>query len=315
MVVDGSPTDGTVLTLTHWPGFPSPEGLERDLSAEMAFAYLRDDRDLHSAAQAVSNNHFDQDGLVGVFALVEPEAALAREPMLVDIASAGDFGTYAERGAARASMVIARWANDERADLPDAYEDRAGVLYEEALGRLPELCDHPDRYRDLWEEEDATLSQSEELVASDAVTIDEHHEIDLAVFDVPASLELAGGHRFAGQWTMGLHPMAINNATSCGAILVRQGQRYDMTYRYESWVQYRTRQVRPRRDLSLLAATLTSEEASGGTWVYDGSGGLTPRLHLADDGESTLTPDRYLELLTSYLLSAPPNWDPYAPKE
>ena len=32
-----SPTDGTVLTVTHWPGYPPPEEVAADTSAEMAF--------------------------------------------------------------------------------------------------------------------------------------------------------------------------------------------------------------------------------------------------------------------------------------
>ena len=37
VVVDGSPNEGTVLTLTHWPGITQPAGLAADLSAQMAF--------------------------------------------------------------------------------------------------------------------------------------------------------------------------------------------------------------------------------------------------------------------------------------
>ena len=40
VVVDGSAQPGTVLVLSHWPGMPTPEPLRRDLSAEIAFAYL-----------------------------------------------------------------------------------------------------------------------------------------------------------------------------------------------------------------------------------------------------------------------------------
>ena len=40
VVIDGSPNEGTVLTLTHWPGFPQPDGFQFDLSAEMAYHHL-----------------------------------------------------------------------------------------------------------------------------------------------------------------------------------------------------------------------------------------------------------------------------------
>jgi hypothetical protein len=56
VVVDGSPTTGTVLCLSHWPGIASPPGFQADLSAQMAFAYL-EAYDRHDPATAVSNNH------------------------------------------------------------------------------------------------------------------------------------------------------------------------------------------------------------------------------------------------------------------
>ena len=44
IVVDGSPTGGTVLCLTHWPHIESPARYRGDLSAEMAFRYAEDRR-------------------------------------------------------------------------------------------------------------------------------------------------------------------------------------------------------------------------------------------------------------------------------
>ena len=40
VILDGSPTDGTVLTVTHWPGYPPPEVVAADTSGEMAFRLL-----------------------------------------------------------------------------------------------------------------------------------------------------------------------------------------------------------------------------------------------------------------------------------
>ncbi len=66
--------------------------------------------------------------------------------------------------------------------------------------------------------------------------------------------------------------MAINGATERGAVLTLRGNHYELAYRYESWVQFRSRPVRPRVDLAPLAERLNAEEAeAGGTarWVAD----------------------------------------------
>jgi hypothetical protein len=316
VVVDGSPTDGTVLTLTHWPGYPPPEGLGRDLSAQMAFAYQTSGVDLHSPATLVSNNHFDQDGLVSIFALARPEAALTRRALLEDVAGAGDFGCFTSRTAARISMALAAFADDQRSPLAlmDDYPARTGQLYSELLGLLPDMCDHIDTYQDLWGEEDAALTESERLIASGQVKIIEYPEVDLAVVDVPDRVHLSGGHLFAHQWAEGVHPMAIHNATGCYALLVRQGHCYQFRYRYESWVQYRSRPVPARRDLSGLAAELTALEPSGAEWAYEGSGSLTPTLRLTGTETSRVGPDDFLDRLIGALESGPANWDPFQPR-
>ncbi len=315
VIVDGSPAAGTVLCLSHWPGIDSPPEFAADLSAEMAFSYLGA-FDHHGPAEVVSNNHFDQDGLVGVFALVAPAEALARRDLLVEVARAGDFAVTASRTAARVSMVLSAYADPDRSPLrlPADYGTATGVLYEELLGRLPEVCDRPERYCELWGEEDATLRASEAVLAAGGVTITEVPDIDLAVVEVPERAPSGGGHRFGGQWVSGLHPMAVHNATGRGALLTVRGRQYELAYRYESWVQYRTRAVRPRVDLAPLAERLTaSESAAGGTatWEAQAVSGLTPTLSPAGGEESRLRPADVRTAVEEHLRTAPPAWNPY----
>jgi hypothetical protein len=314
VVVDGSPTEGTVVSLSHWPNLPAPPGLEADLSAEMAMAYL-DRFDLHGPAEIVSNNHFDQDGLVSVFALTDPDVALAQRGLLVDVAAAGDFATYRLRDAARISMAIAAFGDPRRSPLGtggDDYESWAAALYVDLLGRLPEMLVHPERYRELWQDEDETLTASERLVSSGDATIEEIPGLDLAVVNVPPGAPDGGGHRFGGQWVAGLHPMAINNATDCFRVLSVRGQSYSFGYRYESWVQYRSRRPLLRVDLQPLADELTTLEPGDAHWVFDSVGSIIPRLELHGADESALSPDDFRYRLESHLRSGPPAWDPYA---
>jgi hypothetical protein len=278
----------------------------------MAFAYLGA-YNLHDPATAVSNNHFDQDGLVSLYALTRPEAALARQDLLVDIAGAGDFATFERRDAARISMVLSAFATPERtpvADLAADYGARTAQLYQEVLGRFDEICDHPDRYRSLWGEEDAALTESEAALATGDVVVDEIEDIDLAVFTLPESGTWAGGHRFAGQWEAGLHPMALHNVTDRFAVLTMQGRSYEFTYRYETWVQYRSRRPRARRDLVSLAERLNAEESLPGHWVGEQASDLTPSLSLQGSDQSDIDPNRFRSLVEDHLRKGQPAWDP-----
>ncbi len=95
----------------------------------------------------------------------------------------------------------------------------SALLYRELLGRLTEISDRPDAWRELWADEDEMLSASIDALRSGGATVTEVPELDLAVVDVDPSAPDAGGHRFGGQWVSGLHPIALHGATERGALL------------------------------------------------------------------------------------------------
>ena len=316
VIADGAALPSTVLTLSHWPASPTPAALAEDTSARIAFRYLEDAR-RWPAAEAVSNDHFDQDGLVAVYALVSPDEARARQVVLEDVAAAGDFATFAQRHSARVSFALAALADPERSPLGAGFieaphGERCAGLYEELLGRLPELVDHIEAHRPLWEEEDATLAAGEAALAAGDIAIDEVPDLDLAVVSIPAGCRAALATRFGSRQDAACHPAAIHNVTKALRVLVAHGRRYELVYRYESWVKYTSRRPLPRVDLAPLAAQLQDEERNGARWSFDGVAALVPALRLADGHESDIPPTRLRQLVERYLAAAPPAWDPYA---
>lgn len=296
VVVDGSPNAGTVLCLTHWPGLPSAEpSLTADLSAQMALRYVDRGMDLHGDAEIVTNNHFDQDGLAGVYALVAPEQALHHRDLLEDIAAAGDFATYRDRRAARVSAAISSTGLLTQGD-----------PYPVGLEHLPLMMDDIEAYRDLWADDDERLTKSERAVDSGLVKFDEETELDLGIVTVDASVPRTWGHRFTGQRYTGIHPMAVHNATDMSTIALLHGQRFTMTHRYETWVQYQSRPRRQRVALLPLARALTEIDLV--KWRADAVGALTPTL--SHEADSSLSATAFIELVRGHLQTAPPAWDP-----
>jgi hypothetical protein len=315
VIVDGAATPSTVLTLSHWPGAPTPEAFKADLSAEIAFRYL-DQPELHVDADVVSNNHFDEDGLVSLYALTDPEGALARRALVEDVARAGDFGTFRSRDAARISFAISTLADPTRSPLGAAfferpYEQWAHGLYVELLDRLPALLDDVDAHRDEWAEEDDDLARSERALDSGEVTIEELPALDLAVVRVPEGFASHDVHRFTQHRTARVHPMAVHNRTGMLRVATIAGRSYDVALRYETWVQLVTRRALPRADLAPLAERLRAREAGASTWRFDGVDAITPSLHVED---STIDANDFLDALTTFLEAAPPAWDPYSPR-
>ena len=109
-----------------------------------------------------------------------------------------------------------------------------------------------------------------------------------------------------------MHPSAIHNATDRFALLYQQGRRYELVYRYETWVQYVSRRPRARVDLTAFADELTAEEPGDAHWAFEGVGALEPTLELVGAEESAIAPDAFRARITEFLRAAPPAWDPFS---
>ena len=257
VIVDGTANDSTVLALSHWRRSGTPEELASDTSAEIVFKYLDTPR-FHVEAEAVSNNHFDEDGLIGVFALLQPQIALKHRSLLIDAAQAGDFGVYKDRNAARIAFVISAYADPETSPLPKSifrmhYPELAAELYREVLNVMPALLGDIQAYRALWKEEDRKLTESEKLIEDGIVSIEERPDLDLAIVRIPDTLGASRVHRFTQSRSVECHPFAIHNQTARSRLLAMKGRSVEFQYRYESWVRMVSTRPALRIDLTALA--------------------------------------------------------------
>jgi hypothetical protein len=308
VVVDGDGTESSLLTLSHWPGSTVPPSLQADLSAEIAVRYL-EQPEQHVPADVVSNNHLDEDGLMGVFALVDPACALAHRDLLVDVARAGDFAWSHTREAARVAFTLGSML-DAR-PVTGSYDDYCAQRHEELLPLVPRLLADIGAFRDDWAAEDEFLDASSAAIDDGTVSITEHPELDLAIVTMPARPERTF-HRFTQRRTGGLHPMAVHNRTERTRVAYLQERRYWMELRYESVVQFVSRPILGRPDLGPLADHLNEIESSGGKWDFESIGSLTPKLLLRDADESSLDPATFVAALRAFLADAAPAWDPWA---
>lgn len=315
IIVDGAATEGTLLTLSHWPHSHTPAELLRDTSTEIAFAYL-DSPQHHVKASAVSNNHFDEDGLIGIFTLLHPEIAQNHRELLIDAASAGDFSVYRNRDAARIAFTISTYGDSMASpfaldlfELP--YAQVASNLYARLLELLPRLITHLGDFENLWRDEDDRLTWSEQLLDKGAITLEENAALDLATFRIPETLPERTVHRYARAMLTDVHPYALHSRTKCSRILLLRGPHAEFHYRYESWVQLASRRPPARVDLAPLAQELNEQESSGARWHFEGVDKITPKLMTEDAAASGIAPDTILRLLEQHLASGAPAWNPY----
>ena len=294
VVVDGARLPATALSLSHWPDAGTPPGLAADTSAEIVDRYLRAGASGPEVA-AVTNNHFDEDGLFGIWMLLARPAEDAPERRLaVAAAEAGDFGTWTDPWAARAAIAAMAMAERGTTPFPEVGRaltgaggrDPAGALYLAILPRVGGLLADPDRYRFLWEPEWARVEADAALIDAGGATVEDHPGADLAIVRAPRPLH-----------DMAVHPradsMRVLTALPDGTLTLR--------HRYETWVDYASRPLPARVDLAPLLPVLQELEREPGTWRFDGVEPIRPRLYLSDPrgrpSPSSLGAERLADLL------------------
>lgn len=312
VLVDGAARAGTVLTLSHWPAATTPRELWRDLSAEIAFAYLAAPQRWDRRAVAVTNDHLDADGLVALYALVDPVAALERRALLEGVARAGDFNLVDSPEAARVAFALRALCDRGRSPLRGT--DVGGTAWTGAcsaqvLDLLPDLLEHPERFREHWADEEEALVASQRALQLGEATVEERPESALAVVRLAKSI--AAAHGAVGHATeIGLHRAAVHAVTAAPRVLVLEPERSTYYDRYETWVRLVSRQLPRRVDLQPLAAQLTAAEPAGLQWTADPPG--CTEAVLACAGRTGIPEVELIEALCRHLAEAPPAWDPYA---
>lgn len=309
IVVDGAAQDDTVLTLGHWPGSGSPAEFRADTSTEIVLNYLETPdakRQYAPKARVVSNNHFDEDGLCSVWAMLHPKHAQQQRDLLVDVATAGDFSHYRRPQAAKVVFTIRSHADPSISPVVDKLQGGDGTgsaRYQALLPLLQDFLDETDRYGPFWDEEWSAMLRSKTAMVMGEVELREIPHVDLAVAKAPEIL----------------HPMVLYNSTERLRVLTSlpTGE-YLLKYRYETWVQYASRPVMPRVDLALLLPRLQELERESVIWTFDGIQATTPALRpVGPDGSlapSSLSLDTLLDQLVQFYEREQDNpalqWDP-----
>jgi hypothetical protein len=245
---------GAALDLTHWQGNRTPSRYKADTSTEIALNFVSSPEAIDRWAEAVVvNNHFDTDGLLSIWVLLDPEQATARRDLLVAAAEAGDFDEWAvqDRGL---------WLDAAIRALASGAADDA-VTYQTVLPQLPDLIRDLDERRDLWGREWDDLQAAVAALESGRLLAESHSAIGVMIH--PPGQPEAPGPLLARRFL----PAARRYLLA----FERGDGRYD--YRYErphyAWADTVVRSVLPQPDAAALAAAL------GPQWTHEGLPGMT----------------------------------------
>ena len=277
--------DGTVegaLHLSHWEGNRTPEELRADTSTEIALNFAEWPRreEWARGVRIVTNNHFDADGVLSVWSVLNGERALDLRSELVSAAEAGDFSEFPNENAVRVSILlqggdnpfvpgvcsplVEHLAGGEKVD-----ERRA---YELVLPEVERVVTRTDEYEPLWREGWAWIERTLESFAAGRSRVSEDEGSKLSV--VTLARDLYGPEGFDPARHGAPYTALAHNARGEVVLVATpygDGWAYRIDYAYYSWAETCTRPRVARRNLSGLVGRLNVLERGRGVWKADRS--------------------------------------------
>ena len=279
--VDG--TVGNSIHFSHWEGNETPEEIKADTSTEIALNLVASPNreKLTRGIELVTNNHFDTDGVLSVWTVLNGERALELRDRLIPAAEAGDFSEFNNEDAVRTSIVIqgsdqaspnndtgsplAKLLAGEEVDDARAYD----LVLPEVENVLTKIGDYEHLWRDAWEKVAAALESFERGTSK----VDEIPQGNFSLITLAPELFSSSGFnptRHAAPYTAISH--YAKGSLFVIATRLQNGWSYRIDYPYYSWAETVVRPRVPRRDFSRMVSHLNQlEQNRSGQWKLDNS--------------------------------------------
>ena len=309
-VLDNVPklsVDGTVansIHFSHWQGNTTPAEVKADTSTEIALNLVASPRraELTQDIDLVVNNHFDTDGVLSVWTVLNGERALEFRDLLISAAEAGDFSEHSSDDGVKVSIAI-QGLNQAGSDNDDASPlasflagqrvDDDSRCYELVLPEVERLLSNVDAYESLWRDGWNNVSLALESFASGESRVVEHEDSRISLITLAPDLR---------EWLIAISKHARGEMFLI-ATRANDGWAYRLDYPYYSWAETVVRPHIPRRDLTSVLATLNEKESRGvGSWKIDDREMTSAAKFFNADGAlgvSQLEPDEVLAVLST----------------
>jgi len=302
--------DGTVsnsIHFSHWKGNETPSEVKADTSTEIVLNLVASPNrnKLTQGIELVTNNHFDTDGVLSVWAALAGERSLELRDKLIPAAEAGDFCEMTNEAGVRASIVI------QGPDQPGPGDESGSPLacylagekidddpraYELVLPEVERLLTRTDDYEHLWRVPWVKIAAALESFEHGASTVTEYADSGLSLVTLAPEIFSPAGFdpaRDAAPYT------AISRYTK-GLLFViatplKSGWAYRIDYPYYSWAETIVRPRIERHDFSQVLTELNQVESEReAEWKLDNNEMTSVIKFLGSNGTlaaSTLMPD------------------------
>lgn len=277
--------DGTVdnaIHFSHWHGNKTPQPVKADTSTETVLNVVAaaNRAELTRSIDLVTNNHFDTDGVLSVWAMLTGERALDLRDRLIAAAEAGDFSAFSSVDGVRASIVIqGSDSPTDKSGSPLAQQLAGAPVTDEAqqyvlvLPHIEHVIKHTDQYENLWRESWSRIETALDSFAKGESRVEEFDDAKLSLVMLAPSVFGSSGFdpaQHSAPFTAISHH--AHGELFLIATPMNGGWAYRLDYPYYSWAETVVRAKIERRDLSALISRLNDLETNpSGSWQTDSS--------------------------------------------
>ncbi|MFQ5543936.1 MAG: DUF6687 family protein [Nitrospiria bacterium] len=260
--------------LSHWRGNQTPTPLKADTATEIALRYLAHParKTLFPHVSIITNNHFDTDGLLAVWSLLNPRRAEPMAGRLIAAAEAGDFSIFSSEEGVQVNLLINALCRADESPIMPQIQDYKGPLegayYKALLPIVFDLFQKKEEYSAFWKVPFEKILHGMTHFEKGIVGVEEHEEEGLTVvIDEERLLPQAIDHYCMGNLFLVVEDRHRHEG----------GFGYELEYRYYAWADTVTRPQIPSIPMGSLVEILNDEE-----------GKVTSDLEKSDLGEDSL---------------------------
>jgi len=314
--------DGTVsnsIHFSHWEGNQTPIEVKADTSTEIALNLVASPNRLKltQGIELVTNNHFDTDGVLSVWTVLNGERALDLREQLIPAAEAGDFSEFSTENSVRASIVIQ--GSDQASPSNESGSPLAAYLagkeisddaqaYDLVLPEVEGVLRNTGEYETLWRSGWDAIASAIESFEKGLSKVEEYQDARLSLITLAPEVFSPSGFnptRHAAPYT------AISRYARGQIFLIatpfRDGWSYRIDYPYYSWAETLVRPKVTRHDFGSLISQLDRiEQNHDAHWKLDNSE-MTSAVKFLEAGNtlaaSSLSPDELVSLMQAEMLS------------
>jgi hypothetical protein len=257
--------DGIVpmsVHFSHFKGNKTPPRYKADTGTEIALKVAEDSSFDRNRVPICTNNHYDTDGVLAVWAMCFPEDAMLSKDIAIKAAECGDFNHHTTDEAFKINAAVEGYRNSPNSPYASTIAGldanaADGYVYQKLSHMFPDLWQDLEKHKVLWASALDEVNKSFDAFRNKAFSVKEYWDEWLSVAEGPFEPQPVAVDRFC-QGRVFLLASASPH---------KKGNEYAVDYAYYSWADTVQREKVDWVEMASLAEKLNQMDKGDGKWL------------------------------------------------